>query len=105
MIVLDHQGISVLPITSLALDHAALRERIPSNIPRLDAMLGGQGYFRGSLGGEGVIAVDPMSSFSELGNSREVKAMLTRLVDFLTTKGITLLLTSLTHNDHPRFTP
>ena len=40
-------GISVLPITSLGLNHAVSRERISSGIPRLDAMLGGQGFFRG----------------------------------------------------------
>ncbi|HUK38326.1 MAG TPA: circadian clock protein KaiC [Methanomicrobiales archaeon] len=42
------EGISVLPITSLSLDHQAPVERISSGIPRLDTMLGGKGYFRGS---------------------------------------------------------
>ena len=41
-------GISVLPITSLGLDYQASKERISSGVPRLDTMLGGQGYFRGS---------------------------------------------------------
>jgi circadian clock protein KaiC len=41
-------GISVLPITSLGLDHGASSERISTGIARLDAMLGGQGFFRGS---------------------------------------------------------
>jgi circadian clock protein KaiC len=41
-------GISVLPITSLALNHKASAERIATGIPRLDAMLGGRGFFRGS---------------------------------------------------------
>jgi circadian clock protein KaiC len=41
-------GISVLPITSLKNDHKASRERISTGIPRLDAMLGGQGFYRGS---------------------------------------------------------
>ncbi len=41
-------GISVLPITSLALNHQASTERIATGIPRLDAMLGGRGFFRGS---------------------------------------------------------
>jgi len=40
-------GLSVLPITSLSLNHAVSNERISSGIPRLDAMLGGQGFFRG----------------------------------------------------------
>jgi circadian clock protein KaiC len=41
-------GLSVLPITSLALNHKVSRARIATGIPRLDAMLGGQGFFRGS---------------------------------------------------------
>ena len=42
------EGISVLPITSLALTHKESSERIATGIPRLDAMLGGRGFFRGS---------------------------------------------------------
>ena len=45
---IDEDGISVLPITSLRLDHAASRERIATGIERLDEMLGGKGYYRGS---------------------------------------------------------
>jgi len=41
-------GLSVLPITSLALNHKVSTERIATGIPRLDAMLGGRGFFRGS---------------------------------------------------------
>src|SRR5471030_86274 len=41
-------GISVLPITSLALNHKVSGGRIGTGIPRLDAMLGGRGFFRGS---------------------------------------------------------
>jgi circadian clock protein KaiC len=41
-------GLSVLPITSLALNHEVSKERIATGIPRLDAMLGGRGFFRGS---------------------------------------------------------
>jgi circadian clock protein KaiC len=41
-------GISVLPITSLALNHQVSNLRIATGIPRLDAMLGGRGFFRGS---------------------------------------------------------
>ena len=41
-------GISVLPITSLGLNHKISTERIATGIPRLDAMLGGRGFFRGS---------------------------------------------------------
>src|SRR5665213_643802 len=42
------EGISVLPITSLGLNHKVSNERIATGIPRLDAMLGGRGFFRGS---------------------------------------------------------
>ena len=42
------EGISVLPITSLGLNHTVSRERIGTGIPRLDAMLSGRGFFRGS---------------------------------------------------------
>jgi circadian clock protein KaiC len=45
---IDETGFSVLPVTSLGLDYAVSKERITSGIPRLDYMLGGQGYFRGS---------------------------------------------------------
>jgi len=45
---IGEEGISVLPITSLALNHKVSRERIATGIPRLDAMLGGKGFFRGS---------------------------------------------------------
>ena len=45
---IDERGISVLPITSLGLTYPVSAERISSGIPRLDTMLGGKGYFRGS---------------------------------------------------------
>jgi circadian clock protein KaiC len=41
-------GFSVLPITSLGLNHKVSNERISTGIPRLDTMLGGHGFFRGS---------------------------------------------------------
>jgi len=45
---IDEQGFSVLPVTSVGLAHAVFDERISSGIPGLDEMLGGKGYFRGS---------------------------------------------------------
>jgi circadian clock protein KaiC len=45
---IDEDGFSVLPVTSLALNHSSSRKRISSGIPRLDTMLAGKGYFRGS---------------------------------------------------------
>ena len=45
---IDNDGFSILPVTSLGLNHASSHERISSGIPRLDTMLSGKGYFRGS---------------------------------------------------------
>jgi circadian clock protein KaiC len=47
---IDENGLSVLPITSMGLRHAASNERVSSGVPRLDAMLGGEGggYYRGT---------------------------------------------------------
>ncbi len=45
---IGEDGLSVIPITSLALNHRASNERIATGIPRLDVMLGGRGFFRGS---------------------------------------------------------
>jgi circadian clock protein KaiC len=45
---IDEEGFSVLPITSMGLTHEASDERISTGIPRLDAMLGGKGLYRGS---------------------------------------------------------
>ncbi len=45
---IGQKGVSVLPISSLRLEHAASTQRVPSGIPRLDVMLGGKGFYRGS---------------------------------------------------------
>ncbi len=45
---IDEDGFSVLPVTSIGLNHISSKERISSGIPRLDTMLSGRGYFRGS---------------------------------------------------------
>jgi circadian clock protein KaiC len=179
---IDEQGISVLPISSLGLDHAAPAERISSGIARLDGMLGGKGFYRGSsilisgTSGTGktsvaahfadaacrrserclffafeesprqivrnmrsigidlepwarkgllqfqaarptyggieqhllvthksissfqpsVVVVDPVTNLLMVSTQNEVRSMLTRLVDFLKTQGITAIFTSLT---------
>jgi circadian clock protein KaiC len=41
-------GISVLPITSIGLNHAASSARVSTGVPQLDEMMGGKGYYRGS---------------------------------------------------------
>ena len=45
---IGRQGVSVLPITSLGLDHTVSNERVSSGVESLDAMLGGGGLYRGS---------------------------------------------------------
>jgi circadian clock protein KaiC len=45
---IDQKGFSVLPITSIGLNHTAPTERVSSGIPRLDTMLDGNGFYRGS---------------------------------------------------------
>ena len=45
---IDEDGISVLPVTSLTLSHNASSKRISSGIPALNKMLGGEGFFEGS---------------------------------------------------------
>lgn len=179
---IDETGISVLPITSIGLDHKASSERISSGVTRLDTMLGGKGYYRGTsvlvsgTAGTGksslaahfidaacrrgeacvyfateespdlivrnmrsigidlgpsvkkgllrfdatrptfyglemhllrmhklvtetnarVVVVDPITSYTSLGDSLEVKSMLNRLIDFFKAHQITAFFTSLT---------
>jgi len=45
---IDEDGISIVPVTSLGLGHNASMDRISSGISRLDTMMGGKGFFRGS---------------------------------------------------------
>jgi len=45
---INANGISVLPVSSMALEHEAPLQRVSSGIPELDGMLSGQGYYRGS---------------------------------------------------------
>jgi len=179
---IDEQGISVLPISSLGLDHAAPAVRISTGLARLDHMMGSKGFYRGSsilvsgTSGTGktsiaahfvdaacrrgerslffafeespqqivrnmrsigidlepwvrkgllqfhaarptyggieqvlllthkgissfqpsVVVVDPVTNLLMVSTQNEVRSMLTRLVDFLKTQGITAVFTSLT---------
>ena len=45
---IDSDGLSVLPVTSLGLRHEASSERVSSGLDAVDEMLGGQGFYRGS---------------------------------------------------------
>jgi circadian clock protein KaiC len=44
-----------------------------------------------------LVVLDPITDFAAIGNKNEIRAMMTRLVDQLKTKGITALLTSAQH--------
>jgi circadian clock protein KaiC len=184
---IDADGINVLPVTSLTLEHDAPSERVSSGLERLDEMLGGQGYYRGSTvlitgtAGAGkttvaahfadaagrrgqrclyflfeesprqvirnmratgidlepwvntgllrlhadrpsrhglethlaymhravedlrpdVVIVDPMTNLLVAGTQVDVRAMLTRMIDFLKTRQITAIFTSLTPGGAP----
>lgn len=45
---INEEGITILPVTSLKLDKAVSTKRISSGVPSLDAMFGGKGFFKGS---------------------------------------------------------
>lgn len=45
---IDEDGISILPVTSLLLEHEASDEFVQTGIERLDTMLGGKGFYKGS---------------------------------------------------------
>jgi len=45
---ITEKGLSVLPVTSLGLDYPVSDQRVSTGIPRLDTMLGGRGFYRGS---------------------------------------------------------
>ncbi len=45
---IDEDGISVLPVTSIGLDYPASTERLSTGIEGLDAMLEGKGFYKGS---------------------------------------------------------
>ncbi len=182
--IIDEQGFSVLPVTSMALRHRVSNEVISTGVPDLDSMLGVGGYYRGTsvlmsgtagmgktsfaaalarsvcergeralyfafeesaeqivrnMGSIGidlkpyldrgllriaaqrpflyglemhlvsmhkeinqfrpsVVIVDPVSNLIAAGNPREVNAMLTLLMDYLKTEGITGFFTVLTEN-------
>jgi len=179
---IDEHGLSVLPISSIGLNYSVSNERVSTGVPRLDAMLGGKGYYRGSsillsgMAGTGKsslaaafvdglcrkgkrsmyfsfeespdqimrnmrsigfdlaqwvkkgllefhslrpqlyglemhlatmhkliksykpegVAVDPVTNLTSVGDEDEIKAMLTRVIDFLKAQSITTIFTSLT---------
>ncbi len=73
-------GLSVMPITSMRLDHAASRERMSTGIAGLDSMLGGTGVFRGSStlvsGAPGTGKSSIGASFADAACARGERALL-----------------------------
>jgi circadian clock protein KaiC len=71
---IDEDGFSVLPVTSLGLNYLSSPERISTGIPRLDTMLSGKGYFRGSTvlvsGTAGTGKTSIAAQFAEAGCKR-----------------------------------
>jgi circadian clock protein KaiC len=45
---IGESGVSVLPVSSLGLQHQVSSERMPTGVARLDAMLGDTGFYKGS---------------------------------------------------------
>jgi circadian clock protein KaiC len=71
---IGEEGFSVLPITSLGLNHKVSNARISTGIPRLDAMLGGRGFYHGSsvllTGTSGTGKTSVASHFAEASAKR-----------------------------------
>jgi len=74
------RGISVLPITSMRLDHQANSERVSTGIHGLDDMLGGAGVYRGSSslvsGAPGTGKSSIGASFAEAACERGERALM-----------------------------
>jgi circadian clock protein KaiC len=77
---IDKQGISVLPVTSLEMHHEVSDERVPTGIADLDEMLGGKGFYRGSSvlisGTAGSGKTTMTSTFVEAACSRGERCLL-----------------------------
>jgi circadian clock protein KaiC len=46
--IIKEQGLSIIPISSLTLDHRVSKERISSGVPTLDEMFEGKGFYKGT---------------------------------------------------------
>lgn len=66
---IEQHGLSVLPITSLKLEHDISKEKISTGVPQLDEMFGGEGVYRGSTvlvtGGVGTGKSSLVAHFSD----------------------------------------
>ncbi|MET0382044.1 MAG: circadian clock protein KaiC [Burkholderiaceae bacterium] len=74
------RGLSVMPITSMRLEHRASRERVSTGIAGLDEMMGGAGVFRGSStlvsGAPGTGKSSVGASFADAACARGERALL-----------------------------
>ncbi|HEU4858333.1 MAG TPA: circadian clock protein KaiC, partial [Chitinophagaceae bacterium] len=76
---IDEEGITILPVTSLKLDKNVSAKRISTGIPSLDEMFGGKGFFKGSSilvsGSAGTGKTSIAGSFANATCMRKEKCM------------------------------
>jgi circadian clock protein KaiC len=77
--IIDEEGITVMPITSLSLENEVSNETISSGIKGLDDMLGGKGFYRGSSilinGTAGTAKTTFLSSFADESCKRKERCL------------------------------
>jgi len=77
--VIDGKGFSLIPITSSKLEYKISNAKVSSGIPRLDTMLGGRGFFEGSVimvsGPSGTGKTTFMSHFADAACRRNERAV------------------------------
>jgi circadian clock protein KaiC len=76
---IDRAGIAVLPVTSLQLVHTATSQRISTGLDWLDAMFGGEGYYKASSilmsGGAGTAKTSLAAHFMDAACRRGERAL------------------------------
>lgn len=76
---IDEEGITILPVTSLKLDKNVSTKRIPTGIPTLDEMFNGKGFYKGSSilvsGSAGTGKTSIAASFANATCLRKEKCM------------------------------
>jgi circadian clock protein KaiC len=76
---INANGISILPVTSLKLEHEASQQYVSTGIERLDNMLGGKGYYQGSsilvAGAAGTGKTSLAAAFAEKACERGEKCL------------------------------
>jgi RecA-superfamily ATPases implicated in signal transduction len=76
---IDEEGLSVMPITSLRLERGVSTKRVSTGIPALDRMLDSKGFFRGSSilvsGTSGTGKTSIAASFVHAACRRKEKSM------------------------------